>query len=234
MNIIKRIFNLITGLLTGIVKAFESKHPQTVFDNALQKRRKKLSDLVDAIANFKVAVDESKERLQAQIVKLQETESMLRDAVVMKDEARGPQLHAKAKQLAKIIEAESTQLEENEKALQDAQLQLKETKLDLERFETEGRRKIAEGELETTKIELIEKWDDPRNSPEEQALASIHEHYRAQKARQEILQNLHDENRQTAEMQNRAHLADFRQLCREQDGAELVERNDREEVFVSS
>lgn len=144
MGLFSRLYSLVRGSFSKTVKDWEWRSPETVLEEAENQKRRRVTELIDALSRFRTALDLRRERIKKMLVDLQTVEDRLAIAVDRKDMRNGPELLRQQRQLSDQIRIDQGELDTDIQRQSALEAALKAVRDDIERFRVQRHRITAE------------------------------------------------------------------------------------------
>lgn len=219
LNLLKRIWNLITFRASDTVHDAEWDNPEAVYNQALTRKKTRLEQFINAVADFDSAVQKQQAQLAERLTRLEQCEAAIRITLRNQDALRGPELLRQRDQIRKSVSEQSARLEKDLMELNRLRSQLRQHQESVSQFEEDRHREMVQIRAITMRKaidqSLLNEDDDP-------ALQTLRERLAAERSRQEILDSMADLDRLVGECETAGYLEQFKQLCGENEADRML------------
>jgi len=144
MGLFRRLWHVLAGKGEQKVREVEWHNPETVYDRALERKKKQAGQFLEAVAAYGAAIANRQDHLRRNLERLGKVELQLRVAINKKDREKGPKLLQFKESLQGMVDTEASHLERDQQQLFGLREKLHKAKFDLENFETQRHCEVAQ------------------------------------------------------------------------------------------
>jgi len=211
MSTVGRVFTVIRGIFDKRVRDLEWKHPEAVYESAINKRQAHFHKAAEALAGVIASEKRQKQDLTENIRKLEQVEKALEHAITNEDRQRGPQLTKVRRELESNIEADRQKLQETSQTVRELQGTLGQIEKDVKNLKAERADAIAKIRMLQARhdVDALESFG---SIEEDKALNGLRERIQQQEIKQDVLKNARASDTVTEDAINDA---EFEALCQQ-------------------